>query len=114
MRNSVAAVVLLLVAILGSGVARAQTTTAKKFLLVTVDSVIHQGGGLGIRGLLKGDATPTDLYVSFDVSTHSEEEASACHRAAMLVMLRPGQFVLHIDDWAMGGPMRCTLVKAQP
>ncbi len=92
--------------------ARAQTTTTVR-TFTTVDSVqaSYNNGSLTIRGVLSGDAGPTDTVVSFYSSTLPSVEA--CQRMALLAMDKPGFYVLTVS-WITVGYPTCKLARAVP
>jgi hypothetical protein len=66
-------------------------------VFTTVDGIRTTGGGLYVTGILEGEATATEHYISLSTSSSSGiDPLASCQRLAMLAMAKPGQFVLRL------------------
>jgi len=92
--------------------ARGQVTYPLVRVFVTVDA-IEMETYLSITGVLQGEAQPSTLAFNwYYTSTSSLREE--CHRAALLAMTKPGQYLFQVRQTYAGSLPTCKLTRVNP
>ena len=81
-------------------------------VFTAVDAVTLAGRNLYVRGVVEGEAAPSDWYASF---SGSEESLPACQQAALAAMAKPGAYCFELGSTATySGYGYCRLSRTQP
>lgn len=95
-------------------VAMAQATVTT-FVFATVDSVDLDGNQFQVTGILQGEAAPTTrtFLIPIPGDGSGVSRTQSCERKALLVMSKPGQYLLEIRQpvyYSLG----CRLTRVTP
>jgi len=94
-------------------VARAQVA-ATPYVFVTVDAASSYATRLRVTGILQGEATAREIFVTFS-STDAAVRLDTCERKALLAMAKPGQYLFELT-WpsSFAAEPTCKLTRANP
>lgn len=99
---------------LGGGTARAQAVTAVTF--AAVDGIRYdaeEAGVFYVKGVVQGEATAREIRFNQSTSAAPEEQRT-CERFALLMMERPGKYLITLQGgWWMYATV-CSLARVNP